>query len=44
LDSFLRFLVPGTPGTPVTFYVRVLDWSGDARPDFRYEISISGAN
>lgn len=44
LDSILHFQVPGAPGTPVTFYVRVLDWSGDARPDFRYEISITGAN
>ena len=45
-DSKLFLRVPGTPGsgTPVTFYVRVLDWSGDARPDFRYEISITGVN
>lgn len=45
LDSRLFFLVPGTPGgPPVTFYVRVLDWSGMARPDFLYTITISGAN
>lgn len=43
-DSKIQVLLPGTPGTPVTFFVRVLDWRGDARPDFRYEISISGAN
>jgi len=45
LDSKLLFQVPGTPGgAPVTFYVRVLDWSGMARPDFVYTIAISGAN
>lgn len=45
LDSKLFFQVPGTPGGPsVTFYVRVLDWSGMARPDFLYTITISGAN
>lgn len=44
LDSKLQFQVPGTPGTPVTFYVRVLDWTGNARPDFRYAIKITGAN
>lgn len=44
-DSKLYFQVPGAPGDPpVTFYVRVLDWSGMARPDFFYLISISGAN
>lgn len=41
-DSRLEFLVPGA-GT-VTFYVRVLDWRGDARPDLLYDIVISGAN
>ncbi len=44
LDSKLFFQVPGMPGTPVTFYVRVLDFRGDARPDMRYAIKISGAN
>jgi hypothetical protein len=45
LDSKLYFQVPGTPGgAAVTFYVRVLDWSGMARPDFVYTITISGAN
>jgi hypothetical protein len=43
-DSKIQLRVPGTPGVPTTFYVRVLDWTGDARPDFRYEISIAGAN
>ncbi|HKZ51834.1 MAG TPA: hypothetical protein VJ085_00990, partial [Candidatus Acidoferrales bacterium] len=41
-DSKLEFLVPGSG--PVTFFVRVLDWRGDARPDFLYDITISGAN
>ncbi len=44
VDSKLIFKVPGTPGTPVSFYVRVLDWRGDARPDLIYDITISGAN
>ena len=44
LDSRLEFLVPGTPGETVTFYVHVLDFRGDARPDLPYEIKISGAN
>lgn len=42
-NSKLEFLVPGLSGT-VTFYVHVLDWRGDARPDMRYDIFISGAN
>ncbi len=43
-DSKIYFQVPGAPGTTTTFYVRVLSWDGHARPDYRYEISISGAN
>jgi len=42
-DSRLNFLVPGPPTTPVKFYVRVLDFRGLARPDFLYELRISGA-
>jgi len=42
-DSKLEFLVPGSSGT-VTFYVHVLDWRGDARPDFLYQFTISIAN
>jgi hypothetical protein len=42
LDSMLDFRVPGTLGTPLTFYVHVFDWSGNARPDMVYQISISG--
>lgn len=41
-DSMLEFQVPGAG--VVTFFVRVLDFSGNARPDFVYQITISGAN
>jgi hypothetical protein len=45
LDSSLSFQVPGAAGgPPVTFYVHVLDWRGDARPDLMYQLQISGAN
>lgn len=45
VDSDLTFKVPGTAGgAAVTFYLHVLDWRGDARPDFNYLIQISGAN
>jgi hypothetical protein len=44
LDSRLEFQVPGEPGTPQTFYIHVLDWNGNARPDFFYDLVISGAN
>jgi hypothetical protein len=44
LDSKLYFQVPGSSGTPVTFYVHVLDWSGSARPDYVYDLVVSGAN
>ncbi len=40
-DSKLEFQVPA--GT-TTFFVRVLDFRGDARPDLLYDIIISGAN
>jgi hypothetical protein len=41
-DSKLEFQVPGSGA--VIFYVRVLGWRGDARPDLLYDIIISGAN
>ncbi len=41
-DSKLEFQVPGS-GT-VTFFIRVLGFRGDARPDLLYDIIISGAN
>jgi hypothetical protein len=44
LDSKLYIRPYGPTGSTVTFYVRVLDWSGMARPDFRYEIRIVGTN
>jgi hypothetical protein len=42
LDSKLLFKVPGS--TPMTFFVRVLDWRGDARPDMEYQLQIFGAD
>ncbi|MFQ5778449.1 MAG: Ig domain-containing protein [Terriglobia bacterium] len=44
LDSKLGFLVPGSPGTTVEFFVHVLDLRGDARPDFVYQLMITGAD
>lgn len=44
LDSRLEFNVPGTAGQVVTFYVHVLDFRGDARPDAVYLIDVKGAN
>jgi large repetitive protein len=41
-DSALDFKVPGSPSTTTTFFVHVLDWRGDARPDMLYGLSISG--
>jgi hypothetical protein len=38
------FQVPGTGTTPVSFYVRVSDARGDARPDFIYTLRVSGVN
>ena len=40
-DSSLTYKVPGTSGTQ-TFLVHVLDWSGSARPDMTYGLSVSG--
>lgn len=39
-DSWLQVQV----GAGTTFFVRVLDWRGDARPDLTYTIRISGVN
>ncbi|MEE9234628.1 MAG: hypothetical protein V3U28_04205, partial [Candidatus Acidoferrales bacterium] len=41
-DSKLEFKVPGA-GT-VTFFVRVLDFFGSARPDMLYELTITNAD
>lgn len=43
LDSALDYKVPGAPNTATTFYIHVLDWRGDARPDMRYNLQVSGA-
>lgn len=40
LDSLLQIQVAG----PTTFYVHVVDFRGDARPDLKYNITISGVN
>jgi Putative Ig domain len=41
-DSTLDFKVPGPANTATTFYIHVLDWRGDARPDLRYGLEVSG--
>jgi hypothetical protein len=41
LDSFLRFRANAGNNT---FYLRILDWGGRARPDMEYQINITGAN
>jgi hypothetical protein len=42
--NFYSFQVPGTGTTPVTFYVRVSDARGDARPDFIFTLGVFGVN
>jgi hypothetical protein len=42
-DSELEIKVPGTAGHQTTIYPHVLDWRGDARPDMRYLIEVTGA-
>lgn len=41
-DSALDFQVPGAATAATTFYVHVLDWRGDARPDMTYSLTVSG--
>jgi hypothetical protein len=41
-DSALDFQVPGADNVAATFYVHVLDWRGDARPDMLYTLQVSG--
>jgi len=43
-QPYYSFQVPGTGSTPVTFYVRVSDGRGDARPDFIYTFNVFGVN
>jgi hypothetical protein len=42
LDSSLELQIPA--GAAQTFYIHVLDFSGDARPDLRYQLFVSGVN
>ena len=42
-DSRLEFRVPPGPD-PLTFFIRVLGWRGDARPDLLYELVITRTN
>lgn len=44
LDSRLEFKASDSASEPVTIYVRVLSWDGSARPDYVYDLTISGAN
>jgi len=41
-STYFDFQVPGTGTTPVTFYARVSDARGDARPDFIYSLFVYG--
>jgi hypothetical protein len=43
-DSRLGLRVPENVTGPVTFYLHVLDYRGDARPDFVYTITVTGAD
>lgn len=43
-NNYYAFQVPGSGTSPVTFFIRVLDARGDARPDFIYTFSVSGVN
>ncbi len=42
--AYYSFQVPGTGTSPITFYVRVSDARGDARPDFIYTLNVFGVN
>ncbi len=42
-DSALELKVPGEIGTQSKVYAHVLDYRGDARPDMRYRIRVSGS-
>lgn len=43
-DSTLFFQPGGAAGSNQTFYVHVIEWRGDARPDILYTIKVAGAN
>ena len=40
LDALLEVRVTGS----TTFYIHVVEWRGDARPDLRYRLELSGIN
>jgi hypothetical protein len=40
LDSLLELEL----GAATTFYIHVVEWRGDARPDLLYRLEISGIN
>ena len=40
LDSFLEVDIDGA----TTFYIHVVDWGGNARPDMLYDLIVSGVN
>jgi len=42
--NILNFQVPGTGTVSVTFFMRVSDARGDARPDFIYTFNVFGVN
>jgi hypothetical protein len=43
-DSHLEFQVPNDATSPVTFYVHVFSFDGSARPDYVYDLIVSGAD
>ena len=43
-DSHLEFKAPSEGTSPVAFYVRVFSLNGSARPDYVYDLMVSGAN
>jgi hypothetical protein len=41
-DAKLVYKVPGSAATVVNSYIHALDWSGNARPDMQYYLSVTG--
>jgi hypothetical protein len=41
-SASLEFMVPGTTGTQLSFFIHVFDSSGRARPDMSYSIYVNG--
>jgi hypothetical protein len=44
MGAYYAFQVPGIGTVPVTFYIRISDERGDARPDFLYTLGVYGVN